>query len=460
MDILFFWVARMVMMGLHLTGKLPFHTVYLHAMVRDKYGRKMSKSLGNVIDPMEVINGCKLDDLLVKIDQGNLPAAEIEKAKTGQKNDFPDGIPECGADALRFGLLAYTIQGRDVNLDIKRVVGYRQFCNKIWNAVRFALTYVDQFQPTSTMHLEITSLPGARNRDRAVLCALNNTIEACHREMGSYTFGAVCSALHSFFLYDFCDVYLELIKPVISIKDADNMSAEKLEEAKELQRAAQTTLYTCLEQYLRLLHPLMPFVTEELWQRLPNRTAMTSTKSIVVAKYPEVVPAWNNPKAIEGQELIKSCVHAGRSLRTDYKIPNHTKANFYYRTDKADVLANLKAQEDDFCTLARGALFQHLSSDAPNPNKNMCIKVINESLSLLVDLTGLIDIDAEIARLKKEQVRITPFIEQYKRKMNAEGYATKVPANVQATNTEKLANYETELATTMAAIESFEKMKL
>eukprot|EP00607_Mallomonas_marina_P004904 CAMPEP_0182437452 /NCGR_PEP_ID=MMETSP1167-20130531/85058_1 /TAXON_ID=2988 /ORGANISM="Mallomonas Sp, Strain CCMP3275" /LENGTH=632 /DNA_ID=CAMNT_0024630381 /DNA_START=416 /DNA_END=2311 /DNA_ORIENTATION=- len=132
LDILFFWVARMVMMGLQLTDKLPFTTVYLHAMVRDKNGRKMSKSLGNVIDPNEVINGCSLVSLLDKIDAGNLPPKEIEKAKEGQKSDFPEGIPECGADALRFGLLAYTVQGRDVNLDIKRVVGYRQFCNKVW----------------------------------------------------------------------------------------------------------------------------------------------------------------------------------------------------------------------------------------------------------------------------------------------------------------------------------------
>jgi len=148
-DILFFWVARMVMMGLQLTGKLPFKSVYLHAMVRDKYGRKMSKSLGNVVDPLEVINGCDLETLHGKIRDGNLPAKEVETAIKGQKLDFPDGIPECGADALRFGLLAYTIQGRDINLDINRVVAYRQFCNKLWNATRFTLAHLsaDKFAP-------------------------------------------------------------------------------------------------------------------------------------------------------------------------------------------------------------------------------------------------------------------------------------------------------------------------
>jgi valyl-tRNA synthetase len=138
LDILFFWVARMVMMGLQLTDKLPFNTVYLHAMVRDKDGRKMSKSLGNIIDPLEVIYGCTIESLHKKLESGNLPKKEIERAKKDQSADFPDGIPECGSDALRFELLAYTVQGRDVNLDIKCVVGYRNFCNKLWNATRFA----------------------------------------------------------------------------------------------------------------------------------------------------------------------------------------------------------------------------------------------------------------------------------------------------------------------------------
>merc|ERR1719235_1626530 len=140
-DILFFWVARMVMMSIGLTGKLPFHTVYLHAMVRDAHGRKMSKSLGNVIEPNEVINGISLKDLHKKLYAGNLPEKEIEKALVDQKMQYPDGLPECGADALRFGMLAYTQQGRNVNLDVNRVVGYRHFCNKVWQGTKFGLMY-------------------------------------------------------------------------------------------------------------------------------------------------------------------------------------------------------------------------------------------------------------------------------------------------------------------------------
>merc|ERR1719253_1049629 len=164
-------------MGLHLTDQLPFHTVYLHAMVRDKEGRKMSKSLGNVIDPLEVISGCTLNTLLSKLDAGNLPLKEVERAKKDQQADFPEGIPECGSDALRFGLLAYTVQGRDVNLDMKRVVGYRMFCNKLWNATRFALQFVSDFQPTPNLleHLRAsgsrTSAPArARSRTTTAPC--------------------------------------------------------------------------------------------------------------------------------------------------------------------------------------------------------------------------------------------------------------------------------------------------
>lgn len=310
------------------------------------------------------------------------------------------------------------------------------------------------------MYTEIINLPGIRARDIAILSSLNNTIITCNTQLQSYTFGIVASALHSFFLYDFCDVYLELIKPIISIRDENNLSIEQLEIAKQKKYAAQCTLYTCLEQFLRLLHPLMPFVTEELWQRLPNLTSMTTIPSIMISPYPQEYKEWNNNKILEDLELVKSCVHAARSLRTDYKIANHIKANFYYRTSNEDIIKALKAQEDDFCTLARGEIFQYLDNNTPNPNKNVCIKVINESLSLLVDLTGLIDIDAELIRLKKEKDRIQGQLEQYKQKMNAVGYSTKVPEAVQISNTEKINGLESELNATNSAITDFENMKL
>lgn len=378
-----------------------------------------------------------------------LALSQVAKAKESQKSDFPEGIPECGADALRFGLLAYTVQGRDVNLDIKRVVGYRQFCNKIWNAFRFAVNYVGDFIPSPSMVGEIASSAATSKRDLFILSRLNATIKECNLHIGGYLFGAATSALHSFFLYDVCDVYLELLKPVIADKSEAN--ADKM-------RMAQTTLYVVLEQFLRLIHPMMPFVTEELWQRLPNRTSLTSVESICVATYPEAVDEWFNPAVEHDMELVKEAIHGARSLRNDYRVPNHVKADFYFRTDSEEIKAALIAQADDFCTLAKGNCFKYVDSSEATP-KGWCVKVLSDQLSLLVDLSGLIDVETELARLTKEIERLTPLVDSYKRKMAAGDYETKVPENVRAVNTEKLGAYETELSAVMKAIEAFELMK-
>eukprot|EP00604_Paraphysomonas_vestita_P004168 CAMPEP_0174821978 /NCGR_PEP_ID=MMETSP1107-20130205/11936_1 /TAXON_ID=36770 /ORGANISM="Paraphysomonas vestita, Strain GFlagA" /LENGTH=974 /DNA_ID=CAMNT_0016039717 /DNA_START=170 /DNA_END=3095 /DNA_ORIENTATION=- len=450
-DILFFWVARMVMMGMHLTGKLPFTTVYLHAMVRDKYGRKMSKSLGNVIDPQEVISGCDLDTLIRKIEEGNLPPSEVKKATEGQKLDFPDGIPECGADALRFGMLAYTVQGRDVNLDIKRVVGYRQFCNKLWNAVRFAVTYLTDFTPWSNMRNEIVTNPFVSSRDLYILSKLNTLTADCNRYLETYVFGAVASALHSFFIYEFCDVYLELIKPVVGYA-SQTSDSEQDNTKRETKRVAQMTLYTCLEQYLRLTHPLMPFVTEELWQRLPNRELLDSTPTIMLSNYPTAESSWFNPEKEEDMTIVTSAIHAASSLRSHYRIPNHVKPSFYFRSTSNEVIRALTSQGNDFCTLGRSnSLIRHPEED--NIPAGWCVKVVSENLSLLLDLNGVIDCKEEIKRLEKEVDRITPQIEQYRKKINIPGYEEKVPENVRILNQEKLTAYESELKTTLEALE-------
>lgn len=378
----------------------------------------------------------------------SLLCKQIDIAKKAQSNDFPEGIPVCGADALRFGLLAYTTQGRDVNLDIKRVVGYRQFCNKLWNAVRFALTYVADFQPSPTMHNEISLASGAARRDVYILSRLNATIKECNTQIGDYNFGATTMALHSFFLYDVCDVYLELIKPVMY----DDSEANAVAKNK-----AQATLYTVLETYLRLAHPLMPFVTEELWQRLPNRTLLTSTPSIMISKYPEEMPHLANSEMEANMEMIKNVIHSARSLRSDYKVANHLKADFYFRSDSQELTSVLLSQADDFCTLARGNFLKHLEGDAVAP-KGCCVKVVSDQISLLVDLTGIIDIDTEILRLTKEKDRLLPFIDQYKRKVTSSGQ-DKVPENVRKLNEEKLASYEAELEATIKALEAFQLMK-
>lgn len=267
-DILFFWVARMVFFGQKLLGKLPFKEVYLHPMVRDAHGRKMSKSLGNVIDPMDVIKGISLEGLHAQLINSNLDPREIEKAKAGQKQDFPNGIPECGSDALRFALCAYITQARDINLDINRVQGYRFFCNKLWNAAKFALMYFSDNEKFSSNY----QLDGSENNmDAWILSRLSATIEACNNGFEQYDFAAATSACYSFWLYDLCDVYLECLKPIFLTGTDDQKSA------------ARKALFACLDLGLKLLSPFMPFITEELYQRLPRAE---TTPSICVTEYP------------------------------------------------------------------------------------------------------------------------------------------------------------------------------
>lgn len=267
-DIIFFWVARMVFFGQRLLGKLPFKEVFLHPMVRDAHGRKMSKSLGNVIDPMDVITGITLEALHEQLLTSNLDPKEVEKAKAGQKQDYPNGIPECGTDALRFGLCAHITQARDCNLDIQRIQGYRFFCNKIWNATKFALLYFAGDEKFSTdISLNGTESP----MDLWMLSRLAAVAEGCNLGFAGYDFMQTTKATYNYWMYDLCDVYLETLKPIFQNGTDDQKSA------------ARKTLFLCLDYGLRLISPFMPFITEELWQRLPRSNKVAS---VCVAAYP------------------------------------------------------------------------------------------------------------------------------------------------------------------------------
>lgn len=309
-DILFFWVARMVFFGQTLLGKLPFKEVYLHPMVRDAHGRKMSKSLGNVIDPMDVITGISLEDLHKTLEGSNLDPKEIEKAKAGQKRDYPNGIPECGVDAMRFALCSYVLQGRDINLDILRVQGYRFFCNKLWNATKFAMTYFTTDEKHQVCSKDLSGNESVM--DRWILSRLAYAVEACNNGFEKYEFAVATTACYNLWLYDLCDVYLECLKPIFQSGDTTAIAA------------AKKTLYTCLEVGLRLLSPFMPFLTEELYQRLPR--ADVSVPSICVAEYPEVEKCcWRDEQSEKDVELVQKAAKIIRSARSDYTLPNKVK---------------------------------------------------------------------------------------------------------------------------------------
>jgi valyl-tRNA synthetase len=451
LDILFFWVARMVMMGLELTDELPFETVFLHAMVRDKEGRKMSKSLGNVIDPLEVINGCSLESLHEKLDGGNLPPKEIAKAKKDQAQDFPDGIPECGSDALRFGLLAYTVQGRDISLDIKRVVGYRQFCNKLWNATRFALQFVSDFAPTPTLLDDLIASGKMSIRDRYMISRLMAATDAVNDCFRDYKFGDAQQAAYSLWMDNICDVYLELIKPVVY---------DKTDENADRRWAAQATLWISLETGLRLLHPMMPYVTEELWQRLPGRGNLgpEEPQSIMLAKYPLCNDELRDLETEESMNTVLKVVKACRSLRASYNITNKQQTHFYL-TISGDGEAAATAQTDDIITLGKGsALDINLIDDAVP--EGVGIVVIDDQATLRMDLTGLVDYAAEVKKLNKTlKSTLTP-LQNLEKKINAVGYEENVKEELKLANIEKLEGLKKKVSDIEEAIANFERLAL
>ena len=279
-DILFFWVARMVMMSLELTDQLPFTEVYLHAIIRDAHGRKMSKTLGNVIDPLDVINGITLEKLKGNLQGSNLDPKEFVKACEGLDDDYPKGIPECGTDALRFAFCAYANQSRDINLDVLRIEGYRRFCNKLWNAIRFAMSKnLDINDPNCFQPPEKFQLTGAEKPcDLWILSRLSYAIEQCDTNFKNYQFPKVTTAIYDFWLYDLCDVYIEYVKKDLYAKEADV----------NRQNTIKLILYTCLNNGLRLIAPIMPFLSEELYQRLPKPNGgANAPPSLCVTPYPQ-----------------------------------------------------------------------------------------------------------------------------------------------------------------------------
>ncbi|XGW35654.1 hypothetical protein V3C99_019115, partial [Haemonchus contortus] len=440
-DILFFWVARMVFLSQELTGKLPFKEVYLHAMIRDAHGRKMSKSLGNVIDPLDVIRGVTLAELNHQLTTGNLDAKELAIAQAGQARDYPKGIPECGTDALRFALLAYTSQGRDINLDVLRVQGYRFFCNKIWQAVRFTL-----MQLGSDYHAEPFKLCGKESiMDLWILSRAAHAVNRCNAGMEAYIFTQVTTTLYDFWLYDLCDIYLEAVKPVI---------ASGTEEARV---TAKATLYNCVETGLRLISPIMPFLSEELWQHLPRRKSQPP--SITVHSYPEVSEfPFTNEKIEADVAFAMSVIRTVRSLRSDYELTNKTKTYLY---------VSVSSEEDHKCLTSLIPLIETLASSNKVevlPNVGLvgvpqgCAHVtISSRCTVYVALQGIINTERELTKLtsKKEKIetQIAKFVEQESRP----DYELKVPLPVRTTYAEKkeaLLIELTSLERAMAALSS------
>ncbi|XP_071276610.1 valine--tRNA ligase isoform X7 [Agelaius tricolor] len=469
-DILFFWVARMVMLGLALTGKLPFREVYLHAIVRDAHGRKMSKSLGNVIDPLDVITGVTLQELHQQLESSNLDPAELERAREGQKRDFPEGIPECGTDALRFALCAYTAQGRDINLDVGRVLGYRHFCNKVWNGARFVLRALGPgYRPPPD-----TECPRWSLAERWVRSRLSRAVRGCGAALGAFDFPGATTAVHGFWLYELCDVYLECVKPVLARaspaqpggegpreegegphEEGEGHDEEEEEEERGDPEAARATLLTCLEAGLRLLAPFMPFLAEELWQRLPH--APPAPPSVSLAPFPEPEQfCWQDEEAEATMEFVLSIVRALRSLRAAHGLTRQRPQCFLQTPDPS---WGSRARRCRGLLRALGGVGSvQLLGGGQEPPQGCAVAVASERCTVHLLLQGVVDPPSELARLGGRRLELGRALERLRERRGGPGYAQKVPAQVQESDEAKLSQLESELRNVLEAEELMRKM--
>lgn len=425
-DILFFWVARMVMMGLGLTGKLPFKTVLLHSLVRDKKGRKMSKSLGNVIDPLEVINGTTLKELEEKVKSSNLPPTEVKRAIADQKEDYPKGIPECGADALRIGLLAYMTQGGDINLDVARVIGYRNFCNKLWNATKFALGNLEKDFVHSAEGVQ-NAIALGETLDLWILSRLNTTAAEMNDAFERYQLGEAVSIIYRFWMSELCGIYLEGLKPVMKGSDETKKTAAKM------------VLYECLSAGIRMLHPMIPFVTEELFQRLPGPTV---PDSICLAPYPVANPSRCFEDAEASMDAVMRNVQSIRSLKAEYGLKPSS-------APLVTIMASDEKQAAKICanyveTLAPCGHVSVCISEKSDPPSGAAVKVVDEAFEVHMVLSGLVDFESEIAKLEATAAQKRIVVEDYDKKMAAAGYENRVPEQVRAKNTTTREKYFSE----------------
>ncbi|KAF4597436.1 hypothetical protein EYR40_007895 [Pleurotus pulmonarius] len=441
-DILFFWVARMVLLGIHLTGKVPFEEVYCHAMIRDAHGRKMSKSLGNVIDPLDVIQGLPLEALHEKLYEGNLDEKEIQKAKLGQKKDFPKGIPQCGTDALRFALCAYSGGGRDINLEILRVEGYRKFCNKIFNATKFAMLKLDEtFVPEA-----LPKPTGSESLvEKWIFHKLNIAAAEINKQLADRNFMNATTAAYNFWLYELCDVYIEAMKP---------MTDEAASPA--VRRSAQQTLYTCLDHGLRLLHPFMPFVTEELWQRLPRRPN-DSTPSIMISSFPVHDEAFVFEEADKQFDLIFSALKTGRSLAASYNLQNEIQFFFHAQTDEEAQL--LESQIPTIVTLTKGCKSAQVVRDLSQIPPGCGGSIVTATVAVHTLVRGLVDLDVEISKCDKKLDLARLNLQKIVKVESQADYEDTVPANVRLTNEEKRKTLEAEITTLEVSKSMFLQLK-
>ncbi|SEL20227.1 valine--tRNA ligase [Ectothiorhodospira marina] len=409
-DIIFFWVARMIMMGLKFMDDVPFKEVYVTGLIRDAEGQKMSKSKGNVLDPIDLIDGITLDDLLAKRTQGLMQPQMEKRIAKATKKQFPDGIPAFGTDALRFTLAALASSGRDIKFDLGRIEGYRNFCNKLWNAARYVLMNTEG-QDTGVNGGEVEfSLA-----DRWITSRLQVTITEVHRHLAEYRFDLAARALYEFTWHDYCDWYLELCKPVLTGEDSSEAA----------RRGTRQTLVQVLETLLRLMHPIMPFITEAIWRQVAPLAGREGA-TIMHQPYPQVDESARDAQADKEIEWMKNFILGMRRIRAEMDISPGKPLPVLLHNWQPEDQTRFQSSRAFIEFLGKPESVQWLHGEEP-PESAMAL--VGE-MHLLIPLAGLIDKEAEIARLEKEVAKVQKNLTQCRGRLENPSFVDRAPAEV------------------------------
>ena len=437
-DIIFFWVARMIMMTLHFKQEVPFKTVYVHGLVRDAEGQKMSKSKGNVLDPIDLIDGIALDDLVAKRTQGMMQPKMAQKIATATRKHYPDGIPAFGTDALRYTFYSLASTGRDIKFDLGRIEGYRNFCNKIWNASRYVLT---QCQPE-----DLAGIQQLGDADHWILDRLGKTVTQVDTALAAYRFDHASQAMYEFFWSDYCDWYVEFSKPILW---DDTLPEER-------RRGTLNTLICVLEASLRLLHPFMPFITEEIWQRVKPFVNSTSA-TIMLAPYPR---AEDFPTAdtdvIGGIDTLMGLITAARTFRSNMNISPGKALPAILLSDQESALRSIKANEGLLAKIAKLSHIEWATSDHPLPTST---QLLVNGVTLCIPLAGVIDIEAELTRISKHCDQLTTEIKRVSTKLANPNFADRAPTEIVELERAKLTQYQEQLNQALVQKQSIEDLK-
>ena len=430
-DIIFFWVARMIMMTDHFTGTVPFKDVYVHGLVRDKDGQKMSKSKGNVLDPIDIIDGITLDELIKKRTSGLMKPTDAPKIEKATIKEFPEGIAAFGADALRFTFASLATHGRDIKFDMERCGGYKNFCNKLWNAARFVLMHCENFTTSGTPVANSDS-------EKWIHHKLFHTLQNVEDHYANYRFDLVSTELYEFTWNNYCDWFLEFAKPALQNggEEADGM---------------RHTMLSILEILLRALHPIMPFITEEIWQNIAPKLGI-SGNSISTQSYPDYNSLTIDSATSSRVEILKGVVTQVRSIRSQMSIPPSKLVPLIVEGPSDDsLLTQICGQESSLKFLARLESVSSLNTGEAPPSA----MAPYFNLKLHIPMAGLIDLSAEKARLAKELKRIEIEINKCQGKLSSETFVANAPEMVVAQERQRLLDWQ---AQQLALGEQFQKL--